>query len=198
MQLRSPIAGTVVSSEMIPGSFVTAGTKLFHIIDLSELWLEVHVTEIHTGFLEEPKGAWFSITGLDDDLFEAGSEDVVGVGAVLDSKSRTLPLYIKVNNTEGRLRVGMFADVHVLTDTPSQGLGVPTAAILRENGQAVVYVCTAGESFERRLVQTGLVDRGYTEVVAGLQPEEWVVSKGAFAVRLAAAGSSVPEHGHHH
>jgi multidrug efflux pump subunit AcrA (membrane-fusion protein) len=60
------------------------------------------------------------------------------------------------------------------------------------------YVQTEGESFERRIVRLGVRDREYVEVLSGVEPGEHVVTRGAYAVKLAAAGTQVPAHGHAH
>jgi hypothetical protein len=36
------------------------------------------------------------------------------------------------------------------------------------------------------------------EILDGVVEGDWVVSTGAYAVRLATAKTQVPEHGHHH
>ncbi len=196
-ELRAPLAGTVVSVTVAPGSFVEQGEKLFRIVDLDQLWLHAHVAEAHSSLLDEPHGVWFEVAGFDES-FEVGPDGIVTVGSVVDEQSRTLPLLVRVSNPEHRLRVGMFADVHVITDEPKTVVAVPVGAVLHQEGLPVVYVQLGGETFERRIVETGVRDGGYIEIASGIEPGERVVSKGAYAVRLATSLGQVPGHGHHH
>ncbi|NIV35362.1 MAG: efflux RND transporter periplasmic adaptor subunit, partial [Anaerolineae bacterium] len=46
-----------------------------------------------------------------------------------------------------------------------------------------------GEAFERRPVQLGIRDGEYVQALSGVKPGEWVVSRGAYLVKLAASGS---------
>ncbi|MDP6945077.1 MAG: efflux RND transporter periplasmic adaptor subunit, partial [Myxococcota bacterium] len=197
VKVPSPLAGTVVSVDVVPGGFMEAGAKLCHVVDLDRLWLEVHVTETHAKYLEEPQGVWFAVPGFDD-VYERGPEHVMAVGGVLDARTRTVPLYVAVDNPKRRLRVGMFADVHVLTDAPHTGLAVPNSAVVYESGLPVVYVSLGGETFARRSVRLGPRDGTFVELLDGVTVGERVVSVGAYAVRLASATTAVPEHGHHH
>ena len=194
--LRSPISGTVVAVDRPPGAWVNEGERLFRVIDLDRLWLEVHVVETHLAELNSPKGVWFEFAG-DERVFNAGADALVSVGSVVDSRTRTVPILYEVNNVERRLRVGMFADVHVITADPRQALAAPVAAILVESGQPVAYVQTGGESFVRRQLRTGDRDGGHIEVLEGLSAGERVVTEGAYTVRLAGSSAELSS-GHHH
>jgi cobalt-zinc-cadmium efflux system membrane fusion protein len=197
VDVRAPLGGTVVKVEGVPGGFAQTGKHLIHIVDLERLWLEVHVTETHAKYLEEPQGVWFKIAAFDE-VMNLGPDDVVAVGGVLDARTRTVPLYMTVANPKGRLRVGMFADVHVLMDAPHLGLAVASSAVVFESGLPVVYVALGGESFSRRPVRVGQRDGESVEILEGLAEGERVVSIGAYAVRLATLTTQIPEHGHSH
>ncbi len=197
LRLRTPVSGTVVSVHAVPGGFVEAGSDLIHVVDFERLWLEVHVTETHARYLENPQGVWFGVSGSDE-VFDLGAEQVMAVGGVLDARTRTVPLFMEVDNARRLLRVGMFADVHVLTDAPRSAITVPASAVIHEGGLSVVYVALGGESFARRTVRVGQRDGAYVEIVEGVSLGERVVSVGPYAVRLATSKSQLPEHGHHH
>ena len=195
--VRAPLAGTLVSVAVPPGGFVRAGDPLFRIVDLDRLWLEVHVTETHVGHLEQIRGVWFEVEGYPQ-TFEVSADQVVTVGGVLDERTRTLPLVVAVPNAERRLRVGMFATVHVVTGAPREVVAVPAKAVVVEGGLPVVYVQTGGESYARHVVKLGERDGDWVEVVDGLEAGARVVTRGAYAVRLAAASGQLPAHGHAH
>ena len=195
--VRAPITGTVVSVGVAPGVFVDEGQEILHVIDLSRLWLDVRVPEVNIGRVENAVGAWFEVEGFDQS-FEVPADRVVASGGVVDPRSRTVSLVFDVDNPERRLRVGMFARVHVLTGAPASKLALPVSAVVEDRGLDIVFVQVGGESYEQRMVELGARDGGYAEVVRGLRAGERVVVKGAFAVKLAASGSSIPAHGHAH
>ena len=53
-------------------------------------------------------------------------------------------------------------------------------------------------SRERRPVQLGKRNGEYVEVLTGLKAGEYVVTKGAYQVKMASMSSQVPAHGHEH
>jgi RND family efflux transporter MFP subunit len=200
VDLRSPIAGTVVAVESAPGAFVEEGRELFRVVDLDRVWLQVQVPEADVSRVQQPHGAWFTIEGFEQP-FEVdlrGGGRVVALGGVVDPRTRTVPLIFELDNPGDALRVGMFTRVHVVTGEPVDGLAIPSAAIIDDAGQYVAYVQTGGESFERRPIRLGIRDGDWVQVLDGVSAGERVVTKGAYQVRLAAAATSLPAHGHVH
>ena len=195
----APISGVLAQVDVAHGKYVTEGESLFHIVNLDRLWLEAHIAEADIGRLLEPDGAWFSVEGFDRtfDTFELNGR-LVALGGAIDPVSRTAPLIIAFDNPEHRLRTGMFANVRVFTGESRLGLAVPVSAIFDDGGQEVVYVMLGGESFQRRLVRPGIRDGDWVQLLSGVEPGEWVVSRGAYLLRLAASAPLEVGHGHAH
>jgi membrane fusion protein, heavy metal efflux system len=194
--VRAPLAGTLVSVAVAPGAYVAEGAQMFRVVDLSSLWLEVHVTETHIGQLSGVRGVWFEVEGLGS--FEADASEIVTIAGVLDERTRTLPVIVRIPNPDGRLRVGLFASAHVVTGDAREVLAIPRSAVLHEGGLPVAYIQTGGESYERRSLRLGERDGDWVEVREGVAAGERVVSVGAYAVRLAASADQIPTHGHAH
>jgi len=197
IRILSPLGGRVVAVHTSPGAFVEEGTELFHVMDLDRLWLEVHVPESDVGRLERPAGAWFEVEGFDSP-FEVAADRLVASGGVVDPRSRTVPIIFEVDNDAHRLRVGMAAEVHVIVGDPIEAVTAPESAVVRDGGQPVAFVQVDGEGFDRRVLRLGARDAGRVEVRSGLEPGERVVTRGAYAVRLAGSSTAVPAHGHAH
>lgn len=197
VEVRAPITGVVLSIDAAAGAWVGEGDALFHVVDLTTLWLEVRVPEADIPRLGHPGGAWFEVEGAPTP-FDAPAEALVSRGAVVDPTSRTLALVWALEDPDPLLRVGMSARAHIVTGPPVTSLAVPREALLHEGGQAVVYVQVGGESFARRPVEVGIRDGAYVQIASGLAAGDRVVVRGAYPVRLAASAGSVPAHGHAH
>jgi multidrug efflux pump subunit AcrA (membrane-fusion protein) len=55
-----------------------------------------------------------------------------------------------------------------------------------------------GETFEKRDLTLGIRDGDWVQVLSGVKEGERVVTKGAYAVKLASMSSAIPAHGHAH
>jgi membrane fusion protein, heavy metal efflux system len=200
VSVRSPLAGSIAQVQVASGAFVEEGRELFHVVDLDRLWLEVQVPESDIGRVRNATGAWFEVEGYERP-FEVRAETggkVVALGGVVDAQTRTVPLLFELSNPGRDLRIGLFARVRVLTGAAVTSPAIPLSALVDDGGQDVAFVQVDGEAFERRPLRLGFRDGDLVQVLEGVAPGERVVTKGAYAVRLAASSSAIPGHGHAH
>ena len=193
--IRAPLAGVVASRSLAPGSRVEAGTELFAVVDPSVVWLEVRVPAREAARVSPTGAATFRVPGSDEVW---SSRRTVSVGGVIDSVSRTVPVIYEVANHDGRLKIGLHAQVAVGTGREVEGVVVPSEAILDEDGRPIAYVQPEGERFEKRELTVGGTSGGRTLVLSGIGAGERVVTGAAYQVRLASLSTSVPAHGHEH
>lgn len=199
-EVRSPVAGTIVAVTVAPGEFVEEGRELFHVVDLSRLWLELQIPEGQIGQVQTSNSVWFQPEGFPNafEVSPATGGRVIASGGVVSEKTRTLPLIFEVPNRNQQLKSGMFVRAQVVTATTQRGIVIPLSSVVDEDGQAVAYVELEGELFERRALKLGTRQGDRVQVLEGLKPGERVVTRGAYNIRLQAASGAVPAHGHAH
>jgi cobalt-zinc-cadmium efflux system membrane fusion protein len=199
-EVRSPVAGTIVTVTVAPGEFVAEGRELFHVVDLSRLWLELQIPEGQIGQVQTSDSVWFQPEGFPS-AFEVSPRTggrVVASGGVVNPQTRTIPLIFEVPNANRALRAGMYVRAQVFTGTTQRGLVIPLSSVVDEDGQPVAYVELEGELFERRPLKLGARQGDRVHVIEGLRPGDRVVTRGAYNIRLQAASGAVPAHGHAH
>src|SRR5215207_878871 len=96
--VRSPIAGSVASRTLTPGTRVDAGTELFTVIDPSTVWLEVNVPADDAARVGRSAPATFRVTG---DSMPRATRRLISQGSVIDSMSRTVPVIYEIPNLDG-------------------------------------------------------------------------------------------------
>ncbi len=195
-RLRSPIGGVISARHVAPGQHVDAGTHAFTVVNPRTLWFVARVPARHAGAASDVRGGWFTAEGTEE---VHTAHRVVSVGSVIDPESRTLPVRLAVANAGRMLKVGMLANGHLSVGEAVEGVAVPAAAVLEEDGLAVVYVKVGGEAFVRRVVELGPSDGEWVIVAAGVENGEQVVTTGAYQVKLASLGDAeISDHGHPH
>lgn len=197
VHVQAPLTGAIVEVLAVAGSFVQAGDPLFRVIDPSQLWLQVQVPAIDAELLATPRQVFAQLEGFATPL-ALDATALVGRSVAVDPLTRTLSLFYAVNNANGRWPVGATAQVQVATGEPISTLAVPLSALVDDGGTPVVFVQLHGESFERRTLRTGIRDRALVAIASGLVAGERVVIRGAWSVKLAAASTVSPAHGHPH
>ncbi|MCY0998543.1 efflux RND transporter periplasmic adaptor subunit [Myxococcus sp. MISCRS1] len=195
--LRSPIQGTVIERDARMGQMADAEHTLFRVGDLGSLWLIVHAFERDAVRMRPDTEARITFAAF------PGKEVLARVGHVgqrVDAASRTIPVRLVLDNTEGLLKPGMSATASIPLGGPDGTITtVPAAALQRlENGWVVFLPTGERGSFERRQVGRGRTLGDHVEVLSGLKVGEQVVVDGAFLLKAEVEKSAggADHHGH--
>jgi len=197
-RLRSPIPGVVTSVDFVPCEKVSAGDELFQIVNPAKVWLVARVPEKDVGRIGDAPGASFEPVGFGKMVvLDESNSRLMSISDVIDPHTRTVDVIFEVDNAERALKVGQFARVALHTEDSFRDLAVPESAVYDEGGWDAVYVQREGESFEKRMVKTGVRFQGWVQIVEGLSPGERIVTVGGYQVKLASM-TAAPGHGHTH
>jgi multidrug efflux system membrane fusion protein len=82
---------------------------------------------------------------------------------------------IVIDNDEGMIKHGMFANVELVLDGVFDKPSIPTRAIKEDEKGKYVFVLGAENKAEKRYIQTGFETDMLTEVISGISNEEKVV-----------------------
>lgn len=199
--MHAPIAGEVASMQVSLGQHLAEHSVVCEIINPDVLWLTAYVPEHDLAALDSLAAAQVRLSAYPDELFDLEA-DLGGVlsyqSRVLDPETRTATVRYSLQNTSGKLRSGMFADVLLASGAVEDAVAIPHSAIVQQDGLSVAFVMLDGEHFEKRVLRLGVRDGDWVEVRDGLAAGERVVTRGAYIVRLAASAPDSFGHGHVH
>ncbi len=200
-ELVAPISGEVVAAHHVEGEHVENQGAVYRILDLSRVWIAAHVSEFDLAEIGAAPGALLELAAFPEKTFDVlGGMDgrLARIGRIVDPETRTVPLYYDVANPDELLRAGMFADVFLETQQAVDAIAVPSDAIVMDNGRPVAFALVHGEMFQKRMLELGVRDGGYVEVLSGLQEGDRIATDGAYLVNLAAASPASFGEGHAH
>lgn len=171
--IRAPMAGFVSAREVQPGQQVVANARLFGIVDLSVLEFVAAVPAADIAHVKVGQVVKLKVDGYDSQPYD-GRVDRINPSA--QAGTRSVPVYIRVQNAGQLLRTGLFARGELLLDENPRALTIPRAAVVDERGQNKVWLVQHGR-LAKRDVSLGLFDErsGKVEVLKGIQPGETVV-----------------------
>jgi cobalt-zinc-cadmium efflux system membrane fusion protein len=198
VEIRSEIDGVITEKNVNPSDLVDTNADLFRINDLSRLAVWVHVFEEDLPALQSlPKPARWAVTlPSRPGVVFLGTID--RIGAVIDPNQHTALVVGRVDNPDGALKVGQFVTATVELPPPPGELELPTAAVVEDGRESVVYVQQPDDPtlFRRTLVS---VTRRFRDVVyarqedGGVKPGDRVVTSGSLLLENAADQLPAPK-----
>ena len=111
---------------------------------------------------------------------DAGDQESDGIISQLDdavTKNGASELYEgEVEALSDLIAVeGAVVAIDVVVSEVVDAIVVPIAAVLTENSSEKIRVVTRDGTVERRVVQTGMLDGAWVEIISGVSPEEFVI-----------------------
>jgi len=100
-------------------------------------------------------------------------------------------LRAKLDNPEGKLRPGMFANVRLILSERARAMTIPEEALVPLGTDQYVFKVVEGK-VQRVQVKIGLRRDAKVEVTEGLRPGDDVVTAGQLKIRDGAAVSANP------
>lgn len=151
----------------------------FVISDLSHYYVEVMLDEVDVGQVAAGQAVTVTLDALPSDVL-AGKVESVAETASLSTGVVTYKLKISLAPTTAPLRVGMTANVDIVTERRDGVLLVPNRFVRleRSTGQTFVDRLSGGQATGSVVpieIQIGLRDEFYSEVLAGLEEGDVVV-----------------------
>lgn len=86
-------------------------------------------------------------------------------------------------NEEELLWPGEFVNIHLLLETEKQAMLIPTEAVNLGDKGKYVFIIDSDNTAKLRYVETGKTFGEMTLITKGIEPKEWVVTKGQIALR---------------
>ncbi|HYR10178.1 MAG TPA: efflux RND transporter periplasmic adaptor subunit [Longimicrobium sp.] len=176
LTLYSPASGVVVEKPVVQGQAVQAGQTLYTIADLSQVWVEAELREADAGAVAEGTPATVELAAFPGRPL-AGTVEYVY--PTLQPEAHALKARITIANPGGRLKPGMYATVR-LSAPLRTALTVPSSAVVRTGERTLVFVDLGGGRLAPQEVETGRAAGEHTEILAGVEPGQRVVTSAQF------------------
>jgi RND family efflux transporter MFP subunit len=199
-RVRAPFAGVVAQRQVSAGDVVAPGAPLFTVIDPRRLQFEASIPAARLAEVRPGVPVDFAVTGFGEQRFEG---EIERVSPAVDPATGQVRVYVDVNNDDGRLLSGLYAQGRAAARS-EVALAVPEGAVdVTANPPTVMRVVDG--RVQRVPVRLGLRDdaAGAVAVVEGVARGDVLVRgsaratlKEGAAVRVARdgpAGSGEPE-----
>jgi len=176
--ITAPFAGVVTKRYADTGALIQAGTAsetqsmpVVQLAEWSRLRLVVPVPESAVPQLRLGSAVQVHVSAMNRDFVG----HVARFADALNEETRTMHTEIDVENTNGTLKDGMFAEAKISLRQQQDALTVPIQAIQRNSSGATVLIVDSQGRVQERQVQLGTEGSNRVEVLAGLDENDKVI-----------------------
>ncbi len=177
--LLAPQNGIITQLNIREGMYITPGTEIFTIADLTQMWVIVDVFEQQLAWVALGKSATMTVPAYPGKRWEGNIEYIY---PDLDAQTRSLKVRLRFDNPELLLKPNLFAEVIIHSEVSNNLLKVPAQAIIRTGEREAVIKVTAKGSFQPIDVVTGSWHDNQVEILSGLREGEEIVISGQFLI----------------
>ena len=175
----APFDGVITARYSDPGSNAKTDRPLFSIEQNNPLKILGTVIEKSLPQIEPGK----TEVAITVDSVEGEFKGIVKkVYPSIDKISRTGKIEIHLDNSENKIRTGMFAKIDVLVSTHENAVIIPRDALIRFEGGYLAYVVENNRAV-KRAVKVGITDDNDIEILEGIKAGDRIISKGIEFVR---------------
>lgn len=169
-------SGFITELPVMEGQYVSEGSTVVKLANLSSLWAEAQVYTSQLSAIDLKGTATVQFPDIPGKEWK-GSIEFANPEIVSDSRLNLVR--VSIPNPNGLLKPGMPAYVSIKSKELNT-LTLPSDAVLRDGKMNVVWVQSGKNSYKMKMVETGLESGDRLEIKSGLQNGDVVVTKGAY------------------
>ena len=177
--IEATITGVISARNFDLGSMAVPNVALFEIVQMEQLKVIINVIESDLAKISLGREVTINVDVSNIDIFG----EIIRISPTLDLVSRSASVEIKVDNTIGQLKPGMFAKVNIPVEVRENVVLIPRSALIgSQKEQSSVFVVDENNTGQRRQVKLGLSQGDIVEV-DGIDDGDRVVVAGQFSLK---------------
>ncbi|MGB5943586.1 MAG: efflux RND transporter periplasmic adaptor subunit [Leeuwenhoekiella sp.] len=190
--VRAPFSGKIDEVLTDEGTVVNPGGQpLFRIVNLSDMFIEAQVPERYVDAIQKGSMANVFFPVLNREI----KAEVRETGSFISPSNRTFRVEVAVDNKDSNIKPNMTARVRINDYSNTNALLIPLS-VISENSDGEQYVYLAkkdtleGELSPladavamRSIIETGLTQGDFVEVLKGIKSGEAIINEGARSVK---------------
>lgn len=188
INIKANVDGVVIQKKVEQGDYISQGSVLYDLADLSVVWAVFDAYESDLPYLKIGDRVDYTLRSLPDKTF---SGKISFIDPIVDKTTRTVKIRVETANTRLELKPEMYA-VAVVKASLKQSknnIVIPTSAVLWTGKRSIVYVKRPSSdipTFKLREIELGASLGQEYVVLSGLEEGEEIVTNGVFSIDASA------------
>ena len=169
--LYAPRDGVLGSRDVEVGEFVTPNDKVATLYDTMEVFVDLGIVEKDIDKIALGQDVTVTVDAYPGAVFEGTTDNVF---PVIEGKSRTLTVRVRIENEYAMLLPGMFARAMITVAEFEDAIVIPSMSLDKTDEGYNIFV-VSDNTVNSRPVEVAYVTTDYTVIASGLYEEEIVV-----------------------
>ncbi|MBI1787519.1 MAG: efflux RND transporter periplasmic adaptor subunit [Acidobacteria bacterium] len=180
IEVRAPLGGKVLEMSVAAGEYRNdTSAPLIKLADLSTVWVAADVPESSIRLIQINEPVDITLSAYPGETFHGR---VARIADTVDPQTRTIKVRVEMQNTRGRFRPEMFANIRHVESTMVKPV-LPPGAVIQGDGRSVVFLEQSAGSFLQTEVTLGKRFGEVVPVLSGLKAGDRVVVDGAMLLK---------------
>lgn len=172
----SPSAGYISAKNIVKGQFASPGIEIFAVKNSDTVEAEINITESDIPFVTVGTTAEVTVKSSETEKFVG---TVSMVNPTKNAQTGLYKVHIAIPNSDGKIKVGMIADVTITLKEKADVISIPSGAIMQDGEEFYVYLADKeGKTAIKATVEKGIENAETTEIVKGVEEGDRVIIKG--------------------
>jgi membrane fusion protein, copper/silver efflux system len=186
-EVKSTVSGIVTQKIVNQGDYVSQGSPLYEVSDLSRVWILFDAYESDLPWIKQGDKVQFTLQSIPGKTFSA---NITFIPPIIDNASRVAKVRIELANNGRIFKPGMFATgiVDAKLESYKDKIIIPRSAVLWTGKRSVVYIKIPDmkmPTFKMREIELGPELGNSYVIMNGLNEDEEIVTNGVFSVDAA-------------
>lgn len=190
MTLKAPRKGIISYRNAEVGNYVSAGTKLFTIVDNSSVFVDCIVSESDSALLQVGQEVEVDIEALGHEA----KGKIIFISPAASDENNGFSVRLALEGADVNIKEGLFAKSKFNYLQKENTIYLNKTTIIEKNGKNYVFVLNKNNKVEQREIKTGIRNDINIEIIKGISAGECVVTnnlsrlRNGMSVEVAEAG----------
>lgn len=175
-EIFAPFSGVVANFDLVENKRVNAGEKLFDLLDVSRLKVEVGVLESEINKIMIGSKAKLKLNAVPEKIYTG---KVIQINPLVDPETKTCRVTVEIMDKDNSIKPGMFASVSIEAEIFKNRILIPKEALLVRDKRNLVFIVENGLA-KWHYVKIGEQNDEFIEVLDGISIGDTVIVDGHY------------------
>ncbi len=170
-KIKAPISGIISEKIVKKGNMINLYERSFKITSFNPIYAKLHVPEVHLNKLKKEQSAIITINS--GNTFTG---EVLRISPIVDSETGTFKVTIQIQNSDSKLKPGMFSKIAISYDKHENTTLIPKEAVLLDEKRNYIFIID-GDTAKKKFIETGY-SLGQRIEAKGINDDSLIITTG--------------------